>query len=63
MLTLHYHELIGYVKEDEGHLIIDDYMLDKALDKIKEIIGVEKFDNTMNKLVGNGTKLAQSSIK
>ena len=38
-------------------------MLDKALDKIKEIIGVEKFDNTMNKLVGNGTKLAQSSIK
>ena len=26
--------------------MVDDYMLDKVLDKIKEIIAIEKFDNT-----------------
>ena len=26
--------------------MVDDYMLDKAFDKIKEIIGIEKFDDT-----------------
>ena len=26
--------------------MIDDYALDKVLDKIKEIIGIEKFDHT-----------------
>ena len=26
-------------------LLVDDYMLDKVLDKIREIIGIEKFDN------------------
>ena len=26
--------------------MVDDYMLDKILDKIKEIIGIEKFDDT-----------------
>ena len=26
--------------------MVDDYMLDKVLDKIKEIIGIEKFDGT-----------------
>ena len=25
---------------------VDDCMLDKVLDKIKEVIGIEKFDNT-----------------
>ena len=25
--------------------MVDDYMLDKVLDKIKKIIGIEKFDN------------------
>ena len=26
--------------------MVDDYMLDKVLDKIKEIIGIEKFNDT-----------------
>ena len=26
--------------------MVDDYMLDKVLDKIKMILGIEKFDNT-----------------
>ena len=26
--------------------MIDDYMVDKILHKIKEIVGIEKFDNT-----------------
>ena len=26
--------------------MVDDYMLDKILDKIKEIMGIEKFDDT-----------------
>ena len=26
--------------------MVDDYMLDKVLDKIKEIISIEKFHNT-----------------
>ena len=26
--------------------MFDDYVLDELLDKIKEIIGIEKFDNT-----------------
>ena len=25
--------------------MVDDYMLEKVLDKIKEIIGIEKFDD------------------
>ena len=27
-------------------MIVDDYMLDKVLDKIKEIIGIKKFGDT-----------------
>ena len=48
MLSMYYHELMGKIEEHEGkiHLIIDDYMLNKVLDKIKEIIGLEQFDNT-----------------
>ena len=26
--------------------MVDDYMVDKVLDKIKELIGIEKFDDT-----------------
>ena len=44
MLSLHYHELMGKIKEDEG--LVDDYMLDKVLVKIKKIMGIEKFDDT-----------------
>ena len=49
VLSLLYHELMGKIEEYEGkkYLIIDDdCMLDKVLDKIKEIIGIEKFDDT-----------------
>ena len=48
MLSWYYNELIGKAKEyeDKNYLIIDDYMLDKVLDKIKEIIGMKKFDNS-----------------
>ena len=30
----------------EKYLTIDDYVLDKVLDKTEEIIGIEKFDDT-----------------
>ena len=35
-------------EEDKGkkYLMVDDYMLDKVLDKIKKIIGIEKFGDT-----------------
>ena len=35
-------------EEDKGkkYLMVDDYMLDKVLDKIKKIIGIEKFVDT-----------------
>ena len=48
MLSLHYHELMGKIKEHEQktYLIVNDYMLDKVLDKTKETIGFRKFDNT-----------------
>ena len=47
ILSLHYHELIEKTEDHEGknYLMVDDYMLDKVLDKIREMIGIEKFDN------------------
>ena len=46
--VLNYHQIIGKIEEPEGrkYLMVDDFMLDKVLDKIKEIIGIEKFDDT-----------------
>ena len=43
MLSLHYHELVGTVKEREGkkYLMVDDYMLGEVSDKVKEIIGAD----------------------
>ena len=40
MLSLYYHELIGEIKKNEGkkYLMINDYMQEKVLDKIKETI-------------------------
>ena len=38
-------------------LMIDDYMLNKVLNKIKEIIGTEKFDNT-NTLIDTDDQLS-----
>ena len=47
MMSLSYHELVGKIKEHEGKntLMIDSYVLDKVLDKIKEIVVIEKFDD------------------
>ena len=46
-LRLHYHELMGKIKKHKGkkYLMLDDYMLNKKLNRIKEIIGIEEFDN------------------
>ena len=40
LLNQYYHELPGQIEEHEGkkYLMINYYMLDKVLDKIKEII-------------------------
>ena len=48
MLRLHYHELVEKIKEHEGkkYLMVGVYMLDKVSDKIKEIIGIWKLDDT-----------------
>ena len=47
MLSLHYHKLteMNEKHKERKYLIVDD-MLDKVLDKIKRIIGIEHFDNT-----------------
>ena len=47
MLGWHYHELMGKIEEHEGkkYLMVNDYMLDKVFDKIKETIGIVKFDD------------------
>ena len=44
MLSLNYHELMEKIIEHERkkYLKVDDYMLSKALNKIEEIIGIEK---------------------
>ena len=37
MLSLHYHEVMGKIKEHEGkkYLMVNDYMPDRVLDNIK----------------------------
>ena len=41
---------MGKIEEHEGkeYSVVDDYMLDKVLNKVKEIIVMEKFDDTKN---------------
>ena len=48
MLNLYCRKLMRKVKEHEGkkYLMAHEYVLDKVLDNIKEIIGIEKFDDT-----------------
>ena len=48
MLSLYYQELMGVNKEHEGkkYLMVNSYMVDKVLDRIKEIIGIVEFGNT-----------------
>ena len=58
LLRLYYNELLGKIEEHEEkkYLMVDDYMLDKVLHKIKEIIDIEQFDYT-NILIDSGDKL------
>ena len=49
ILILHYRELLGIIEEHEVkkiYLIVDGYILNIVLDKIKETIDVDKFDDT-----------------
>ena len=48
ILNLHYHKLVEKIEENEKkkYLMINYNILDKVLDKIKEITGIEKFDDT-----------------
>ena len=48
ILRLYYHELIRMTEEHEGknHLMIDDFVLDRLLHKIKKVTRTEKIDNT-----------------
>ena len=50
MLNLYYYELVGKIEEYFGkkYLALDDNNLEKVLDKIKKLIGIEKIDNTKN---------------
>ena len=47
MISLYYYELVGKFKDHEGKntLMIDSFVLNKVLDKIKEIVATEKFDD------------------
>ena len=38
MLSMHYHDLMGKIEEHEGkkYLMVDNNVVDKALDEIKE---------------------------
>lgn len=46
MLSLHYHELMVRNVEKK-YLMVHDYILNKILEKFKEIICIEKSDVTM----------------
>ena len=48
MLSLNHHELMGKTEEHEekNYLIVNDHILDKVLDGIKQVTGIENFDNT-----------------
>ena len=59
MLSLCYIELIEKVKIHEEKKMIDDYVLNKVLNKIKEIIGIEKSDET-KVLVSTDDKLSDN---
>ena len=63
MLSLHCDELMEKIEKHEGkkQFIADDYMLDKVLDKIKEITGIEKFNDT-NILIDTDDKVVDEII-
>ena len=49
VLSLNYHEVMGKIEknEEKKYLMVDDYILDKVLGKIKKIMNTEKIDNTV----------------
>ena len=53
MLSLYFYQLMGKTEEQEEKksLMVDDYMTNKVLYNIKEIIGTETFDD--NKILIN----------
>ena len=61
MLSLHY-ELMEKTEEHERKklLMLNDYVLDRVLDKIKEIIGIVKFGDTKI-LIDTDDKLPDST--
>ena len=64
MISLQYHELMGKIEEYEGkkYLLVDDYMLGRVLDKIKNIIDIENFYDAQNLIATDG-KLTYCKIK
>ena len=56
MSSLHYHEFMGKIEEDEKNIVmmVDSYMLGKLLDTITEIIGIRKIDDTKILVDTNG---------
>ena len=44
-------------------MIVDDYMLVKVLDKIKEVIGIDKFDDTQILIQTDGKLLEDITLK
>ena len=48
-MSLYFYELMGKIKEHEEkqkYLVVDDYILEKELDKIKETTGIKKINDT-----------------
>ena len=65
MLIPLFNGLIDKIEENKGKscLIIDDYILDKVLDKLKKIIGTEKCDDTKILIDTNNKFLDHISLK
>ena len=65
MLSLHYHGKNRKIEEHgekKIYLMVDDCILTKVLDGIKEKIGTEKFDNS-NILIDTDDKLPDDTLK
>ena len=64
MLSLHHNKLMRTIEEHEGqkYLIACHCILNKVLDKIKETISIENFDNTKI-LIDTDDKLSNYQIK
>lgn len=65
MSSLHYHEFMGKIEEDERNIVmmVDSYMLGKLLDRITEIIGIRKIDDTKILVDTNGKIARQYCFK